>query len=429
MNLYTKESGTGQPMVLLHGNGEDSSYFVNQMSFFESKYHVIAVDTRGHGRSPRGQGAFTLERFAEDLKEFLDRRGLRRIILLGFSDGGNIALIFALKYPGYVDRLILNGANLNPFGMRLSVLADVAQEYLGVEGKLWLQKSGIGQVREKMQMAAGKMRTEKQFSKENEKKNGQEGRNKQQRRSCQKEKIHGKRENDWDANIHKKELLSLMLYEPWIRPELLRRLKMPVLVIAGSDDMIRERHTRRIARSLPNARLRILEGTHFIAAEKPDAFNQCVEAFLEGTQGGELAQMSRIWGSRRAGRLEKEKIRRAAVLVPLIQKGGEYHVVFEVRAGSLKTQPGEICFPGGAVERGETPKQAAVRETMEELLINRCQIRVIAPLDVLEAPGAMEISPFLATAGHIPRRRSITPFPFRSAGSRNMNQSATRRSL
>ena len=118
MNLYTKESGSGQPMVLLHGNGEDSSYFVNQISFFESKYLVIAVDTRGHGRSPRGRGTFTLERFADDLKGFLDRRGLRRIILLGFSDGGNIALIFALKYPGYVDRLILNGANLNPFGMK-----------------------------------------------------------------------------------------------------------------------------------------------------------------------------------------------------------------------------------------------------------------------------------------------------------------------
>jgi len=354
-------------MVLLHGNGEDSSYFVNQMSFFESKYHVIAVDTRGHGRSPRGQRAFTLERFAEDLKEFLDRRGLRRIILLGFSDGGNIALIFALKYPGYVDRLILNGANLNPFRMKPSVLVDVVREYVGVVGKLWLQKSGIGQVREKMQMAAGKIRTEKKFSKE----------------------------NDREANIHKKELLSLMLYEPWIRPELLHRLKMPVLVVAGSDDMIRERHTRQIARSLPNARLRLLEGTHFVAAENPDAFNQCVASFLEQTQGGELAQMSRIWGSRRAGRLEKEKIRRAAVLVPLIQKGGEYHVVFEVRAGSLKTQPGEICFPGGAVERGETPKQAAVRETMEELLISRRQIRVIAPLDVLEAPGAMEIFPFL----------------------------------
>ena len=113
------------------------------------------------------------------------------------------------------------------------MLADVAREYVGVVGKLWLQKSGIGQIRGKMQMAAGKMRTEKQFSKENEKQNGQERLNKQQRRSCQKEKIPENKENDRKANIHKKELLSLMLYEPWIRPELLHRLKMPVLVVAG----------------------------------------------------------------------------------------------------------------------------------------------------------------------------------------------------
>ena len=123
------------------------------------------MDTRGHGRSPRGCGTFTLERFADDLKGFLDRRGLRRIILLGFSDGGNIALIFALKYPGYVDRLILNGANLNPFGMKPSVLADVAREYVGVVGKLWLQKSGIGQIRGKMQMAAGKCGQKSNFQK------------------------------------------------------------------------------------------------------------------------------------------------------------------------------------------------------------------------------------------------------------------------
>lgn len=347
-------------MVLLHGNGEDSSYFVHQLSFFESKYHVIAVDTRGHGRSPRGQGVFTLERFMEDLKHFLDKRGLKRIILLGFSDGGNIALIFALKYPGYVDRLILNGANLNPFGMKFSVLAEVARDYVKVLGKTWMHGIARGQVFEKLLPEIRKMWMGQQ-----------------------------------ELLTHQKELLSLMLFEPWIRPELLRRLHMPVLVVAGSDDMIRERHTRRIARALPNARLRILPGTHFIAAEKPEAFNQCVDVFLEQTKGDELAQMSRIWGSRRAGRLEKEKTRRAAVLVPLIQKGGEYHVVFEVRAGSLKTQPGEICFPGGAVEPGETPRQAAVRETMEELLMERRQLRLIAPLDVLEAPGAMEIYPFL----------------------------------
>lgn len=102
------------------------------------------MDTRGHGRSPRGCGTFTLERFADDLKGFLDRRGLRRIILLGFSDGGNIALIFALKYPGYVDRLILNGANLNPFGMKPSVLADVAREYVGVVGNSVCRKAASG---------------------------------------------------------------------------------------------------------------------------------------------------------------------------------------------------------------------------------------------------------------------------------------------
>lgn len=89
--------------------------------------------------------------------------------MLGFSDGGNIALIFALKYPGYVDRLILNGANLNPFGMRLSVLADVAQEYLGVEGKLWLQKSGIGQVREKCRWQQGKCGQKSSFQKKTKK--------------------------------------------------------------------------------------------------------------------------------------------------------------------------------------------------------------------------------------------------------------------
>jgi pimeloyl-ACP methyl ester carboxylesterase len=162
VNLYTKESGSGQPMVLLHGNGEDSSYFVNQISFFESKYLVIAVDTRGHGRSPRGCGTFTLERFADDLKGFLDRRGLRRIILLGFSDGGNIALIFALKYPGYVDRLILNGANLNPFGMKPSVLADVARELWGSSG---CRKAASGRYGEKCRWQQEKCGQKSNFQK------------------------------------------------------------------------------------------------------------------------------------------------------------------------------------------------------------------------------------------------------------------------
>ena len=114
------ETGEGFPLVLLHGNGEDHTYFKRQMEPFSQRYRVIALDTRGHGGSPRGSAPFTLDQFAGDLKEFLDRKGITRCHLLGFSDGGNIALLFALKYPQYVEKLVLNGANLRPSGVKLS---------------------------------------------------------------------------------------------------------------------------------------------------------------------------------------------------------------------------------------------------------------------------------------------------------------------
>ena len=93
ITLNYVEAGEGFPLVLLHGNGEDHTYFEHQMSPFSAHYRVIAPDTRGHGKSPRGEEPFTLEQFAEDLKEFLDGLGIFRCHLLGFSDGGNIALI------------------------------------------------------------------------------------------------------------------------------------------------------------------------------------------------------------------------------------------------------------------------------------------------------------------------------------------------
>ena len=90
------EQGQGQPMVFLHGNGEDSSYFVHQISHFSKKYCIIAIDTRGHGQSPRGDKPFTIKQFAEDLNDFLNENGIAKAIILGFSDGGNIALEFAM---------------------------------------------------------------------------------------------------------------------------------------------------------------------------------------------------------------------------------------------------------------------------------------------------------------------------------------------
>ena len=76
MELYYQEKGAGQPLVLLHGNGEDSTYFKAQIEYFSARYRVIAIDTRGHGRSPRGTAPFTLKQFAEDLKSTLDELGV-----------------------------------------------------------------------------------------------------------------------------------------------------------------------------------------------------------------------------------------------------------------------------------------------------------------------------------------------------------------
>lgn len=72
-----------------------------------------------------------------------------------------------------------------------------------------------------------------------------------------------------------------------------------------------------------------------------------------------------------------------SVLVPLVEKDGELHILYEVRAESLKKQPGEVCFPGGRLEDGETAEECAVRETCEELNIAPENIKVIAELDYL----------------------------------------------
>ena len=76
------------------------------------------------------------------------------------------------------------------------------------------------------------------------------------------------------------ELLRLMVFQPHIRPQALKNLTVPTLVIAGTRDMIRDSHTRRIHASLPNAELVILPGDHFIARSNAQAFREAVEAFL-----------------------------------------------------------------------------------------------------------------------------------------------------
>lgn len=217
IKLHYTEHGSGEPLILLHGNGEDSSYFERQITFFQNRYRVIAVDTRGHGKSPRGTAPLTLNQFADDLRAFMDELNIASAHILGFSDGANVAMLFALAHPTRVKSLVLNGGNLFPEGLTEQTRREIDEEY---------------------EQAVAT--------------------------------------NDEDQL----ELLRLMIDEPHIDPVQLSELSMPTLVVAGTDDMIEETHTRLIAESIPNAQLAIIEGTHFVAFENSDAFNRVVSEFL-----------------------------------------------------------------------------------------------------------------------------------------------------
>ena len=219
---YFVEKGQGEPLILLHGNGENCDYFVGQIDAFSRYWHVYALDTRGHGKTPRGEAPFTIRQFADDLLGFMDEHHIEKAHILGFSDGGNIAMVFAMKYPARVDRLILDGANLDAKGVKRSIQIPIEIGY----------------------------RFARLFARKSE-----------------------------EAARHA-EMLGLMVHDPNVAPEGLVIIQSKTLVMAGTKDMIQERHTRLIASHIPDARLVFIEGDHFIANKCPDAFNRAVLDFL-----------------------------------------------------------------------------------------------------------------------------------------------------
>ena len=86
----------------------------------------------------------------------------------------------------------------------------------------------------------------------------------------------------------------------------------------------------------------------------------------------------------------------SAILVPLLRIEQEQYLLFEQRSKRLSRQPGDYCFPGGRVEPGETPEETAIRETCEELQIDRSQIRILRPMDGRMGPDGAAVWPFLA---------------------------------
>ncbi|QCQ92465.1 alpha/beta fold hydrolase [Rhodococcus sp. SGAir0479] len=221
--LHYEERGDGEPLVLLHGNGEDLGYFAAQTADFAARYRVIALDTRAHGRSTRGDGPLDFARLADDVCAVLDAVGAPSAHVLGYSDGGNTALTLALRRPERVRSLIVNGANLDPRGLGRRFRVPVTAAWL---------------------LAAPAARLSQRLAR-------------------------------------RRELLELMVRHPHIPAADLSAIAVPTLVIVGERDPIPRRHTELIARSIPGAELVIVpDAGHPCAAERPDVFDAVVLDFL-----------------------------------------------------------------------------------------------------------------------------------------------------
>ena len=99
IKIYYEEYGSGEPLLLLHGNSQSIGDFSNQIPELQKYYRVIAVDTRGHGKSGDQNKRYTYDLFAEDMNALLNKLQLDSVNIVGWSDGGNTGLIMAMKYP------------------------------------------------------------------------------------------------------------------------------------------------------------------------------------------------------------------------------------------------------------------------------------------------------------------------------------------
>lgn len=116
LNLFYTCTGTGAPLIMLHGNGEDHTIFEEAIELLSEHFTVYAIDTRDHGQSDKVTELHYND-MAEDIRAFIEELELEKPVIYGFSDGGIIGLLLAIKYPNLLSKVIGSGVNVNPDGL------------------------------------------------------------------------------------------------------------------------------------------------------------------------------------------------------------------------------------------------------------------------------------------------------------------------
>ncbi len=188
ININYEAYGDGKPIVLIHGNGENHKVFDILIDSLKMNYKVYALDSRCHGKSEDTKD-ISYSLMADDVIAFINTLKIEKPVLYGFSDGGIVGLLIAIKEPYLLSKLIISGANINPAGIKNFNLAFYRFAYF----------------------------------------------------------------------ITRNKLVKMMVKEPDIESYELRKIKIPVYVLAGQRDIIKQSHTKLIADNIPQSTLEIIQ--------------------------------------------------------------------------------------------------------------------------------------------------------------------------
>jgi 2-succinyl-6-hydroxy-2,4-cyclohexadiene-1-carboxylate synthase len=259
LRLHVTRSGTGPPLVLLHGFTGSTETWAPLCASLGARFTTIAVDLPGHGRSstPTDPARFALSRFADDILSVLDALGVTRAAVLGYSLGGRAALRFALRHPARTAALMLESASpgiadpveraeriASDMALADSIEADGVVAFIGRWERLplWASQTAPDEARARLRAQRLTNRA------------------------------------DGLANSLRGAGTGA---EPTVAGQLVD-LHVPTLLLAGAFDSKFVALTHLMRASIPQARVTIMAGAgHAMHLEKPDEYRAIIEQFLD----------------------------------------------------------------------------------------------------------------------------------------------------